>query len=267
MTTALPLLTDTHCHLVSDKLFNQADDLVQTARDNGVNRIINIAYNKETIDRGFDLAERHSDVWTTLGIQPHDASSYSYELAESLVNQFQTETKLVAIGEIGLDAFYTLSPMKVQMECFEHFLDVACRLKKPVVIHVRETHREVHQRLKAHIGRGLQGVIHCFTGTLPEAREFLDLGFSISFSGIVTFKKSNDLREVARFVPQDRILVETDSPYLAPTPHRGKLNQPAFVRHTANLLSEIRGIDPQEFALQTTENATQLFKLDPPNRD
>jgi TatD DNase family protein len=254
-------LTDTHCHLVSEKLFLNASELVTRAHDAGVTRIINIAYNDTTTRAGLELVGSLPNVWTTCGIQPHDASEYSQELAEQMIKTAATCEKLVAIGEIGLDAHYTLSPMEQQEACFEHFLDLACVLNKPVVIHVRETHRQVYERLASRINRGLRGVIHCFTGTTPEAREFLNLGFHISFSGIVTFKSAHALAETARYVPADRLLIETDAPYLAPVPYRGKTNEPAFLTATAAFLAQARGCSVGDIAHQTNDNATQLFSF------
>lgn len=257
----VPFFIDTHCHLVSDKISAQADQLIADAQAVGVQRIVNIAYNKETVDRGIALANQHPGVWTTFGIQPHDASSYSPGLAEELRKKAVLCKKTVAVGEVGLDAYYTLSPMKAQLECFEHFLSIAVDERLPVVVHVRETHRETVEILARFVPRGLTGVIHCFTGTVAEAREFIDLGFYISFSGIVTFKNSVQLRAVPLVVPRDRILIETDSPYLAPVPFRGKINCPAYLPKTAEVLAQVLRLDLAELAHLTTINAERLFAL------
>jgi TatD DNase family protein len=176
--------------------------------------------------------------------------------------QAMQTSKCVAIGEIGLDGHYTLSPMPLQKKCFEHFLDIACEVNKPVVVHVRETHREVYERLSSRTKRGLRGVIHCFTGTKDEAKQFLDIGFYISFSGIVTFKNSAELAQTSNYVPLDRLLIETDAPYLAPVPHRGKANEPSFLPATATFLAQMRCLTPESLAEATTQNATALFGLD-----
>lgn len=259
--TNTPLLTDTHCHLVSEKLWDQAPELVKKARKFNVHRIINIGYDADTVRRGFELAKQHSQVWSTIGIQPHDASSFSYELCEKLFDQFTNDESFAAVGEIGLDAHYTLSPMTIQMDCFDAFLQKAVELRKPVVVHVRETHRKVHQMLSKYKSAGITGVIHCFTGTLEEAREFLDLGFFLSFSGIVTFKNSEALREVAKKVPLERLLIETDSPYLAPVPHRGKPNQPAYLVEIAKLIADVREIALERLCEATEANTDALFRL------
>ena len=255
------MLTDTHCHFVSEKLRGNLDDYIKAAQAADVTRIINIVYTWETTLLGIEITKKYPNVWTTCGIQPHDAASYSHDLAEKMLLLIQSEPRILAIGEIGLDAFYTLSPMPQQQQCFEHFLDIACLVNRPVVIHVRQTHQQVVEQLKPRAQKGLRGVIHCFTGTLDEAKEFLDLGFFISFSGIVTFKNAAQLLEVAKYVPNDRILIETDAPYLAPVPYRGQINQPAFLRSTAEFIARARETAFDRFAALTSENATQLFGI------
>ena len=255
------MLIDTHCHLVSSKLKEQTGELIQNAKDVGVSHIINIAYNPETLDIALEQAALHPELFATVGIQPHDSQQYTHEVAEKMWKTAQGHEKLVAVGEIGLDDFHKLSPMEQQIKCFEHWLDIALREDLPVVVHVRETFDNVHSRLKEFAQNGGRGVIHCFTGTMDEGKAFLDLGFYLSFSGIVTFKNCAELREVAKIVPNDKILVETDSPYLAPVPYRGKKNQPAWVRQTAELVAEERGVAFEDFAKQTTLNATELFRL------
>jgi TatD DNase family protein len=255
------MLTDTHCHFVSEKLRGNLDDYMKAAQAANVTRIINIAYTWETTLLGIEITKEHDNLWTTCGIQPHDAASYSPELAEKMRLLIQTEQRILAIGEIGLDACYTLSPMPQQQQCFEHFLDIACQVDRPVVIHVRQTHHQVVEQLRPRAKKGIRGVIHCFTGTLDEAKEFLDLGFFISFSGIVTFKNATQLLDVAKYVPNERILIETDAPYLAPVPHRGQINQPAFLRSTAEFIAAARKSSLEEFAALTSRNATQLFGL------
>lgn len=253
------MLIDTHCHLVSDKLKNNLPSLLENAKNAGVSKIINIAYDPETILLAQKQLKISDMLYVTLGIQPHDASKFTIQEAEKVRPIATHNLRVVGIGEIGLDAHYTLSPMDKQIECFEYFLQMALELKLPVVVHVRETHADVFARLKEYSKKGLTGVIHCFTGTLSEAKDFLDCDFYISFSGIVTFKNSFSLQEVAKFVPDHKILIETDSPYLAPTPLRGKMNEPAFVHHTCEFISKIRNIQYEDFSKLTAENAEKLF--------
>jgi TatD DNase family protein len=253
------LLIDTHCHLVSDKLKNSLPEILARAKKAGIGKIINIAYDPQTIKLAQEQLRISDMLYVTLGIQPHDASKYNIEEAEKVRPIALNNQRVVGIGEIGLDAHYTLSPMDKQIECFEYFLQMALELELPVVVHVRETHEEVFSRIKLFAEKGLKGVIHCFTGTLDEAKDFLDCGMHLSFSGIVTFKNSQNLQEVAKYVPLNQILIETDSPYLAPVPLRGKINEPANVHHTCEFISKLRNISYEELANSTTQNAENLF--------
>jgi TatD DNase family protein len=252
-------IVDTHCHLVSEKLHAQAEVLVAQAHEAGVVKIINIAYDPPTIQKALEQAQHFSQVYCALGIQPHDADTFTEEEALRVTRLAQTQKKVVAIGEIGLDAFHKLVDLPLQIKCFERFLEVALEVKLPVAVHLRETHRDVWERLRDFSKRGGTGEIHCFTGSRDEAREFLDIGFYLSFSGIVTFKNSLELKEVATFVPADSFLIETDSPYLAPVPQRGKTNQPAWTRHVAEHIAELRQTSLEDICAQTWENTHRLF--------
>ncbi|APJ03071.1 TatD family hydrolase [Silvanigrella aquatica] len=252
-------LIDTHCHLVSDKLKNSLPEIITRAKQAGVGKIINISYDPETIELAQEQLKISDMLYVTLGIQPHDASTFSIKEAEKIRIPATNNPRVVGVGEIGLDAHYTLSPMDIQIECFEYFLQMALELNLPVVVHVRETHEAVYSRIKPFAEKGLKGVIHCFTGTLDEAKDFLNCGLYLSFSGIVTFKNSQSLQEVAKFVPSDRILIETDSPYLAPVPLRGKTNEPANIHHTCEFIAKLRNTTYDEMAKTTTHNAENLF--------
>ncbi|WGL59080.1 TatD family hydrolase [Pigmentibacter sp. JX0631] len=253
------MLIDTHCHLVSNKLKDNLNQILQQAKDNGLEKIINIAYDPETIQLGLEQLHFSEMIYLTLGIQPHDAAKFTIPDAEIVRSHAKSNKRVVGIGEIGLDAYYTLSPMEKQIECFEYFLAMATELKLPVVVHVRETHSLVLDRIKQFLSKGLTGVIHCFTGTLTEAKEFLDCGFYLSFSGIVTFKNSTSLQEVAKIVPENKILIETDSPYLAPVPMRGKINEPGNLKYTCDFIANLRNISSQDLANLTKQNAETLF--------
>ena len=254
-------LFDTHCHLVSEKLKNNLPEILNNAEQAGLKKILNIACDPATVILALEQLKYSPLLYAALGIQPHDAHTFSLEEGEKIKSFAQNEPRVVAIGEIGLDAYYTLSPMEKQIECFEYFLQCALELKLPVVVHVRETHEAVIQRMRPFAQKGLTGVIHCFTGTQKEAHEFLNCGFYISFSGIVTFKNAKDLQEVAKTIPDNKILIETDSPYLAPMPLRGKCNEPGFIVHTNEFLAKLRGQDVQEFASLTFNNALKLFQI------
>lgn len=252
-------LIDTHCHLVSDKLKNSLPEIIQRAEQAGVKKIINIAYDPNTIQLAQEQLHVSNIIFTTLGIQPHDAATFSIAEAEKVRNIAKQNNRVVGIGEIGLDGHYKLSPMDKQIECFEYFLEIALDLKLPVVVHVRETFEDVYSRLKHYTAKGLTGVIHCFTGTLSEAKKFLDCNLYLSFSGIVTFKNAVELQNVAKIVPNDRILIETDSPYLAPVPLRGKINEPANIAHTCEFIANLRNMDAVQFSKLTANNAESLF--------
>lgn len=252
-------LIDTHCHLVSEKLKDSLPDILARAKLAGVEKIIDIAYDPETVELVCEQIKTSEMLFAACGIQPHDASKYTEIVAKKIQTLAHENKKIVAIGEIGLDYYYTLSTKDVQILCFEHFLQIAVEEDLPVVIHVRESHNDVYERLSKFAKKGLRGVIHCFTGSKAEAAQFLDLGFFISFSGIVTFKNATDLKMISQFVPIDRLLIETDSPYLAPIPHRGKTNEPAWVRNVCEHIAELRGCEASFLADKTFTNAESLF--------
>lgn len=252
-------LIDTHCHLASDQLKEHASEIIERAQQAGVSRIINIAYDPQSVDLVIEQLSLSPMLYAAVGIQPHDAKTFSFAAADLIRSKAETNRRVVAIGEIGLDAHYTLSPMDQQQACFDYFLQMALELDLPVVVHVRQTHEEVLSKI-AHFSKlGLRGVIHCFTGTLSEAKDFLDHGFYISLSGIVTFKNAKQLQEVAQFVPNDRLLIETDSPYLSPVPLRGKVNEPSHLLHTCDFIAQLRKTTSSELTAMTFQNATQLF--------
>ncbi|MEY2988449.1 MAG: hypothetical protein RJB13_1970 [Pseudomonadota bacterium] len=253
-------LVDTHCHLCSEKLASEAAELISRARHAGVEKIINITFDRDTFLRGLEQVKLHPELALTVGIQPHDADQFTETFATEIETVASVHKDVVAIGEIGLDGFHKFVDMQSQIKCFEAFLEIALRCNLPVVVHVRETFDDVYDRLKWFSNRGGTGVIHCFTGTIDEGKAFLDLGFYLSFSGIVTFKNSDELRSVARYTPSDRLLIETDSPYLAPVPYRGKQNEPAWVKEVARCISDVREVPLESIAEITTNNALKLFK-------
>lgn len=253
-------LIDTHCHLVSPSLAPRIGELLNNASHAGVSRILNIGYNLESSRLACDQLSLSNMLYAAVGIQPHDASTFSEDALVEINHMAQNHARVVAIGELGLDAFHNLSPMNIQISCFRRFLEVAETRNLPVIVHMRNTFDEVRNSITPFASRGLTGVIHCFTGDVTQARAFLDLGFYISFSGIITFKNPSEFDEVVRFIPSNRILCETDSPYLAPKPNRGKTNEPAWVRHTCEHIARIRGESFEKTALDTTQNALSLFK-------
>lgn len=257
-----PGLTDSHAHIQGKEFAGDVEGVVSRAREAGVEKIIVVggAGDLTSNDAALQLAQSFPNLFATVGMHPHDAKGISEEDLARL-KKLSQEPKVVAIGETGLDFYYTHSPREVQIEIFCRFIHMARESNLPLVVHDRDAHQEIADILQQEGGGKLEGVIHCFTGDYEAARRFLDLGFYLSFSGIVTFKNAEALRDVVRKVPLDRMLVETDSPYLAPVPNRGKRNEPAFVRLVAEKIAEVRSIPPNEVAGITARNTQMLFQL------
>jgi len=252
------MLTDSHAHLDDARFASDRDAMIQRAWDSGVRRILTIGNGTGPDDMGCGIpfAEAHPWIFTTVGVHPHDASKVEDRHIE-MMEQLAQHPRVLAIGETGLDYHYDNSPRDVQRQVFQRQLELAARVGLPVIIHTREADEDTERLLRA--AAGVRGVLHCFTSSRALATAALDLGFLISFSGIVTFPNARELAEIAMSVPADRLLVETDCPYLSPVPHRGKRNEPAFVLETARFLAGVRGISIEELASQTSENFTRLF--------
>ena len=247
-------LVDSHCHLDDEQFAEDRDAVIERAQAAGVTRLMAIGtgHGPPGIDVAIRLADRHACLYATVGVHPHDASKATPETFDQL-RDFLSHPKVLALGEIGLDYHYDFSPRDTQRSVFIRQLELA---STPVVIHTREAWPDTLQILREHYSGG--GVFHCFTGGPAEAREALDLGFHLSFGGVLTFPKAEPLREAARLAPLDRILVETDAPYLAPIPHRGKRNEPAFMIETVRKLAEIRSVSVEQIAEATTRNFESL---------
>jgi len=249
-------LVDTHCHLDSQYVEGGPDDVIARARAAGVIGFVAIGVGRsiEPSREAVALAKLRPDVRATVGLHPHDAGGWNAEMHDELV-VLAREPEVVMIGEVGLDHHYDHSPRVVQRDVFARFIALAREVKKPLVIHTRSAPAETLEVLRTEKASDGGGIIHCFSEDRAFAKIALDLGFDISFSGIVTFKNAKAIHEVAAWAPADRILVETDSPYLAPIPMRGKPCEPAYVVHTAKRVAELRGIPLEELARITTENA------------
>lgn len=255
------LLVDTHAHLDFDRFADDFDDVLARAAAAGVGRMVSIGASGdfEANGRALALAARHDAIWATVGIHPHGANAMNDERL-ALLRAWATENpRVVAIGETGLDYFYDYAPREVQHESFRRQIRLACELGKPVVIHTRDAEEDTVAILREEGAERCGGIIHCFSGGAWLAEQALGLGFHLSFSGIVTFSSAREVREVARTAPAERILVETDAPFLAPVPNRGKRNEPAFVADTLRCVAELRGEDPIALAAETTRNAARLF--------
>ena len=248
---------DSHCHLDDEKFAGDREAVIERALAAGVERMMAIGTGDGPADleTAVRLADLHRCFYATVGVHPHDAAKATEETFHRL-RDLLSHPKVLALGEIGLDYHYDFSPRDVQRTVFVRQLELARDSGKPIVIHTREAWTDTMQTLREHYTGA--GIFHCFTGGPVEAQEGLDFGFHLSFGGVLTFPKAELVREAARMTPPDRLLVETDAPYLAPVPHRGKRNEPAFLVETARKLAEVRGIPVEELAAVTTRNFERL---------
>lgn len=249
-------LIDSHCHLNYPGLIEDEAGVLDRARARGVAGFLNISTRQSEWDHVVAAAERHPDVWAAIGVHPHEADQHPDLGADALVAAAE-HPRVVAIGECGLDYHYDKSDRGAQRDRFRAHIAAARETGLPIVIHTRDAEEDTAAILRDE--GGVTGVLHCFTGTRWLAEQGLELGYMVSLSGIVTFKNARELQEVARMIPADRLLVETDAPFLAPVPNRGKTCEPAFVADTAAFVAELRGEDPQELAERTTANFFRLF--------
>lgn len=256
-------LTDTHSHLTMEPLAGDVAGVIERSRAAGVSGWITVGTSLEDSRRAIELAASHDGMYATIGIHPHDAQHADVGALEEL-KQLGRRVKVVAVGETGLDFHYNFSKQPDQRRVFEAHLKIARELDLPVIIHSRNAFEETMEIL-GRCGGGLRGVVfHCFSGSADEARLVLDRGYYVSFTGVVTFKNAQKTREAAAIVPMDRLMVETDCPYMSPEPVRGqKPNEPALMVHTARLLAELKGLELEDFARATTQNAVTFFGLPP----
>jgi TatD DNase family protein len=255
---------DSHCHLDDVQFEPDREQVIEWAHSAGVRYLLTVSGGSGPNDlaSGVPIAARYDWIYTTAGIHPHEAKGAEEKHFEML-RKATGEQKVVAIGEIGLDYFYDYSPRDIQKQVLIEQLQIARETKLPVIIHCRDAWDDLGEIIARHwAGSGLGGILHCFTGSREEAFKFLDWGFMISFAGNVTFKKAEDLREVAREVPLDRLLTETDSPYLAPVPNRGKRNEPVFVIDVARQLAELRGLSHEEMGTLAGRNFLNFLGLE-----
>lgn len=254
-------LVDTHAHLHFPEFRDDLEAALARAREAGVRAMVTIGTDRETNPAAVTLAEAQPDVWATVGIHPHDAAEATDEDFETMERLARTSPRVVALGEMGFDFFRNLSPRDAQEKVFRRQLDLARRLGKPVVVHCRDAHDDMLPLLAAERVGELGGVMHCFSGDVAIARRCLDLGLMISLAGPVTYKNARALPEVARYVPEERLVVETDCPFLPPHPHRGRRNEPAYVSITLACVAALRGADPEALAETLTDNAARLFGI------
>jgi TatD DNase family protein len=256
------MLIDSHAHIQGKEYAEERDAVIARAREAGVEKIIAVggAGDMSSNTEAIALAVAFPNIYATVGMHPHDAKDVGEDELREL-RGLTANAKVVAVGETGLDYYYNHSPHDVQRRVFTHFIHMARETNLPIVVHERDAAREATELLRSEGAGKLRGVIHCFTGNYEAACAYLDLGFYLSFTGIITFKNAKPLKEVVRKVPLERMLVETDSPFLTPVPHRGKRNEPAYVRHVANTIADIKGVNFEEVAQATTLNVESLFKI------
>ena len=254
------MIIDTHTHLDAHAFDEDREAIIRRAREAGVDRMINIGFNRETIPTTMELAETHDFIYAAVGWHPVDSIHMKPEDLEWIASLCKHE-KVVAIGEIGLDYHWDTSPKDVQQRVFREQINLAREVGKPIIIHNRDAHEDIVKILKEERAEEVGGVMHCFSGSWETARQCLDLGFYISLGGPVTFKNARVPKEVLKHVPLDRLLIETDCPYLAPHPNRGKRNEPSYVRYVAEAAAEMKGKTLEEISRITTENAEKCFRL------
>lgn len=253
-------LVDTHCHLDDPRYDEDRQDVLRRAWSNNVAFLVNASSDVVSARQAVALAERDDRIFAAVGVHPHEASTYDQK-AEALIRELARSSRVVAIGEIGLDYYYDNSPREIQRIVFAKQMELACELDMPIVIHSRDATQDTLDILREFAPKGARGIMHCFSGSYETAKILLDLGYYLAFGGSITFKNANRLREVVQKVPLDRILLETDCPYLTPVPHRGKRNEPAFVRYVAEMVAQVKEVDIETIAHVTTENAKRAFEL------
>ncbi|WP_286980119.1 TatD family hydrolase [Novosphingobium sp.] len=254
------MLIDSHCHLEYEGLVEDQNGVLDRARAAGIRGFLNISTRRSEWERVVGTAARHPDVWASVGIHPHEADQHA-DLGEAALLEATRHPKVIGIGETGLDYYYDKSDREVQQALFRTHITVGRETGLPLIIHTRDAEDDTFRILEEEMGKGaFPALIHCFTASADFGRKVLDLGLSISISGIVTFKNAKDLQDVVPTIPEDRILVETDSPFLAPVPHRGKRCEPAYTADTARFVADLRGISVEQLGATTTRNFFNLFR-------
>jgi TatD DNase family protein len=259
------MLIDSHCHLDFPDFAPERDAIVARAVEAGVKRMITICTHVSKFDQVLAVANAYPNVWCTVGTHPHYAHLDAPEATAARLIELSADPKVIGLGEAGLDYHYDRAPRDVAERVFRTHIAAARQTGLPLVIHARDADADVERILRDEMGQGrFKALLHCFTASRRLAEAALELGLTISFSGVVTFPKSQELRDIARDAPLDRIITETDAPYLAPVPFRGKRNEPAYTAHTARVLAEAKGVTLEEFAAASTRNVLALFSKMPP---
>lgn len=254
------MLFDSHTHLNAEQFNDEIPETVERAKELGVTEMAVVGFETPTIEKSLALSQTYEGIYSIIGWHPTEAGSYTKEIEEKLIQQL-TLPKVVALGEIGLDYHWMEDPKDVQNKVFRRQIAIAKEMNLPISIHTREALEDTYKVLKEEDIRSIGGIMHSFSGDDEWAKRFLDLGMHVSFSGVVTFKNAPEVQAAAKVVPLDKLLVETDAPYLAPMPYRGKRNEPGYTRYVAEKVAELRDLSLAEIAQQTTENAHRLFRI------
>ena len=257
------MIIDSHCHLDYSNLYNQLDDIIKRAELNKVKCLLTICTTLKSFDKIKQIIEKHKNIYGTFGIHPHETKNFPEVNKKFILDVKSSNNKIIGIGETGLDFYYNFSDKQVQKNSFVEHINAASELNIPIVVHSRAAEKDTYEILKSeNKNANLKILIHCFTGSKEFAKKLLDINCYISVSGIITFSNSIELAETVSYIPIEKLLVETDSPYLAPTPFRGKTNEPSYIVHTVEKLSLIKKISKDKVISNTTNNFKKLFKVD-----
>ncbi|KFZ42820.1 TatD family deoxyribonuclease [Anoxybacillus flavithermus] len=254
------MLFDTHAHLNATQFQEDVEQVIERARAEGVSHIVVVGFDRPTIDRAMELVEQYPFIYAAVGWHPVDAIHMTDEDL-SMIERLAAHPKVVALGEMGLDYYWDQSPREVQKEVFRKQIRLAKKVKLPIIIHNRDATADIVDILHEENAGEVGGVMHCFSGSIEVARQCMDMNFYISFGGPVTFKNAKKPKEVAKEIPLDRLLIETDCPYLTPHPFRGKRNEPSYVKYVAEAIAELKGLSFEEVAQKTSDNAKRLFGI------
>ena len=256
------MITDSHCHLDYSNLFSQLDDVIKRAEINQVKYLLTICTTLDSFDKIKLIVKKYKNIYGTFGIHPHETKNFTHINSEYISKLVNKHKKIIGIGETGLDYHYNYSDKKIQKRSFTNHIKSALELDIPIIIHSREAENDTYEILESEKkNSNLKVLIHCFTGTKDFVKKLLDIDCYISVSGIITFKNSTELSNVVSYIPLEKLLVETDSPYLAPLPYRGKLNEPSFIIHTIEKLSQIKNLPKEDIVKTTSDNFLKLFEI------
>ena len=253
-------MIDSHCHLDREPLINNFEEVMQRAKDVGIEKILTICTTNKNFSEVENLVKKDQIIYGTFGIHPHEANTNSIS-KDQIIKNVSKNNKIIGVGETGLDFYYNNSDKVSQINSFEEHILASIELNKPIIIHSRNAEDETFELLNKYKNQNIKILLHCYTGSLELAKKMLDLHSYFSASGIITFKKSADLNNTFNFIPSDKILIETDSPFLAPVPKRGKTNEPSYLKYTLEHMAKIKNIPPQEMELITSQNFKKLFEV------